>query len=126
MQLPPLSSLMNGTRTDGSLYEDMMGFYHAVDWSEPWLRAVGLFHVLVWAYIICTRRFTEVQMVLLFVVRAQLLPSRACLSCVERSCAPLAQLARSTWPSGSTGRPERTGRSLRARTTLTSVVCSSR
>ena len=26
MQLPPLSSLMNGTRTDGSLYEDMMGF----------------------------------------------------------------------------------------------------
>ena len=99
--LPPL---MNATHGESSLYDDAMGFYHAVDWTERWLHAVGLFHLLVWVCIVATRRFTEVQMVLLFVIRAQILALSGILAAAHAlSSVPPSQLVRCTVLSGSTG-----------------------
>ena len=60
----------NSTDASRSLYSDAMGFYHAVNWTERWLHALAGAHVLLWALIVATRRATDVQMVLLFVIRA--------------------------------------------------------
>ena len=48
-----------------SLVADVLGFYHAVDWSEPWLRGLAAFHVLVWIVAVAFRRWDNVQMLLL-------------------------------------------------------------
>jgi hypothetical protein len=48
-----------------SFMTDMLGFYHAVDWSEPWLRGLAVFHILVWTIAIAFRRWDNVQMLLL-------------------------------------------------------------
>ena len=53
-----------------SFHADVMGFYHAVDWSERWLLGVAALHVLTWSLVIFTRRSYETQMVLLIVIRA--------------------------------------------------------
>ena len=53
-----------------SIYADVMGFYHAVDWSERWLLGLAAFHVAIWCLAIGTRKTYEVQMVLLVVIRA--------------------------------------------------------
>eukprot|EP00966_Prymnesium_polylepis_P134620 3111417-Prymnesium_polylepis.7 len=53
-----------------SIYADVMGFYHAVDWSERWLLGLAAFHLVIWCLAIGTRKTYEVQMVLLVVIRA--------------------------------------------------------
>ena len=52
------------------------GFYHAVDWSEPWLKGLLAFHVTVWVLAIATRKLNDVQIVMLLSIRA---PHRPCL-----------------------------------------------
>mmetsp|Transcript_14092 Transcript_14092/g.23386 ORF Transcript_14092/g.23386 Transcript_14092/m.23386 type:complete len:175 (-) Transcript_14092:541-1065(-) len=54
--------------SEGSFYEDFVGFFHAVDWTERWLHALGGFHIVVWILVICSRRSNEMQMVLLLAV----------------------------------------------------------
>ena len=49
-------------------YNDAMGFYHAIDWSERWLLGLGAFHLLVWLVVIATRKSHDAQMVLLLVI----------------------------------------------------------
>ena len=41
-----------------------------MDWSETWLLWLLGFHASVWLFVILTRRFNEVQMVLLLSIRA--------------------------------------------------------
>ena len=48
-----------------SFMTDVLGFYHAVDWSELWLRGLAVFHILVWTIAIAFRRWDNVQMLLL-------------------------------------------------------------
>ena len=78
-----LSNSTNFTAAARSLYSDVMGFVHAVDWSERWLQMIGVFHVLVWLVTIGTRRFNDFQMVWLFLLRAQPLHSKHCSSCFD-------------------------------------------
>ena len=52
------------------------GFYHAVDWSEPWLKGLLAFHVTVWVLAVATRKLNDVQIVLLLCIRA---PHSPCL-----------------------------------------------
>ena len=59
-----------------SIYADAMGFYHAVDWREPWLLGLAGFHAFVWTFMIVTRHMDEVQMVLLVALRASPAASR--------------------------------------------------
>ena len=40
----------------GSFVDDVMGFYHAIDWSERWLLALLCFHLCVWLVVVGTRR----------------------------------------------------------------------
>ena len=49
----------------GSFVDDVLGFYHAIDWSERWLLALLFFHLCVWLVVVGTRRHNTVQMVLL-------------------------------------------------------------
>ena len=51
-------------------YNDAMGFYHAIDWSERWLLALLCFHLCVWLVVVGTRRHNTVQMVLLVALLA--------------------------------------------------------
>ena len=57
-----------------SMYNDAVGFYHAVDWSQSWLHALGAFHVAMWLACILARRSYEAQMVLLVLIRTPPLP----------------------------------------------------
>ena len=54
----------------GSFVDDVMGFYHAIDWSERWLLALLFFHLCVWLVVVGTRRHNTVQMVLLVALLA--------------------------------------------------------
>ena len=49
---------------------DVLGFYHAVDWSEPWLLALAGFHIIVWMIAVLGRQAEMIQMVLLLTVLA--------------------------------------------------------
>ena len=60
----------NFTAASADFYSDVLGFYHAVDWSERWLLVLGAFHVFVWIVTVLLRRADEVQMVLLVLIRA--------------------------------------------------------
>eukprot|EP00965_Chrysotila_dentata_P036793 1224156-Pleurochrysis_carterae.AAC.2 len=60
-----LRSIRNATQSEGSLRDDILGFYHAVDWSERWLSVLAAFIVLLGVISVCTRRHSEVQMALL-------------------------------------------------------------
>ena len=72
--MPTLRALLSTSNFTGNLtsefYADVMGFYHAVDWTERWLLVLGAFHALFWVAAILTRRFEELQMVLLVLIRA--------------------------------------------------------
>ena len=64
-----LASIQNATRTAGQdFYSDVMGFVHAINWREPWLRGLGAFHLLVWVIVIATRHSHNLQMVCLLSV----------------------------------------------------------
>jgi len=55
----------NQSMVERTFYDDVVGFYHAVDWTESWLVALGGFHLVVWALVLLTWRSNEAQMVLL-------------------------------------------------------------
>ena len=59
---------MRQNATQGSFVDDVLGFYHAIDWSERWLLGLGAFHLLVWLVVIATRKSHDAQMVLLLVI----------------------------------------------------------
>lgn len=61
---------MRQNATQGSFVDDVLGFYHAIDWSERWLLALLLFHLCVWLVVVGTRRHNTVQMVLLVALLA--------------------------------------------------------
>ena len=42
------------TRRSACPFARPAGFYHAVDWSEPWLKGLLAFHVTVWVLAIAT------------------------------------------------------------------------
>jgi hypothetical protein len=51
-----------------AVYENVMGFYHAIDWKEPFIVGLLAFLLSMWALVIVTRRHVEVQMGLLVLV----------------------------------------------------------
>ena len=61
---------MRQNATQGSFVDDVLGFYHAIDWSERWLLALLLFPLCVWLVVVGTRRHNTVQMVLLVALLA--------------------------------------------------------
>mmetsp|Transcript_3912 Transcript_3912/g.8471 ORF Transcript_3912/g.8471 Transcript_3912/m.8471 type:complete len:169 (-) Transcript_3912:191-697(-) len=67
-------SMMNSLRnnpniTSPSFYTDVVGFYHAVNWAgESWLQALGVFQLSVWLLAVLTRKSSNAQMMLLFIV----------------------------------------------------------
>jgi len=63
-----LRSMKGLNATETTFYEDAVGFYHAVDWSERWIQALGAFHLVAWLLVFFTRRQNEMQMVLLIVI----------------------------------------------------------
>ena len=58
----------NFTGAAHDLYNDVMGFGHAIDWSERWLIGLGAFHATVWLVMIASRRNNDVQMGLLVLI----------------------------------------------------------
>lgn len=57
-------------RKDGSLYDAVMGFYHAVDWTEPWLRGLLAAHVVLFAATVLARRNPSAQLAIFVLVGA--------------------------------------------------------
>ncbi|GAV68929.1 hypothetical protein CFOL_v3_12432 [Cephalotus follicularis] len=55
------SELRSGLRP---AYENFMGFFHAIDWKEPWLMGLIAFHVLLLLTTIGSRKSTNFQMCL--------------------------------------------------------------
>merc|ERR1712196_239107 len=43
------------SKSDSSFYDDVMGFYHAVDWTEPWLIGIGCIHLMAAVMAFATR-----------------------------------------------------------------------
>eukprot|EP00308_Calcidiscus_leptoporus_P023979 CAMPEP_0119375226 /NCGR_PEP_ID=MMETSP1334-20130426/34456_1 /TAXON_ID=127549 /ORGANISM="Calcidiscus leptoporus, Strain RCC1130" /LENGTH=166 /DNA_ID=CAMNT_0007393471 /DNA_START=21 /DNA_END=521 /DNA_ORIENTATION=- len=58
----------NPNITTTSFYDDVLGFYHAVNWGESWLHALAAFQLAVWLLAALTRKNSNVQLALLFVV----------------------------------------------------------
>jgi hypothetical protein len=42
-------------------YDGLMSFWHAVHWSEPWIIALGVFHVLLLILAVTTRKHSNFQ-----------------------------------------------------------------
>ena len=51
----------NATGGHNTLHDSVMGFYHAVDWSERWLQGLLLFHATLFIVTFLTRRVLHVQ-----------------------------------------------------------------
>lgn len=51
-------------------YENLIGFFHAIDWKEPWLMCLLGFHVALLLVTIFTRRNINFQMVLFLLALA--------------------------------------------------------
>ena len=51
----------NATGGHNTLHDSVMGFYHAVDWSERWLQGLLLFHATLFLAAFLTRRVLPVQ-----------------------------------------------------------------
>ncbi|CAI0626516.1 unnamed protein product [Linum tenue] len=51
-------------------YENFMGFFHAIDWTEPWLMGMMGFHVFLLIVAIFSRKNTNFQMGLFFLTLA--------------------------------------------------------
>ena len=47
---------------DITFYETVVGFYHAVRWSEPWVAGLLAFHVAYGALVVATRRHQNLQL----------------------------------------------------------------
>jgi hypothetical protein len=128
---------LRGMQEEGlqSFYSDVMGFYHAVNWSERWLLGLAALHVIIWSTMILTRRSNDAQMVLLILIRA--LPafgpsslfghasSRGSATRRTHAHTPCPQLVLSIPPNGSTRMALHTGRASLPKTTLTRTASSS-
>uniref|UniRef100_A0A2P2JKI0 Transmembrane protein 18 n=1 Tax=Rhizophora mucronata TaxID=61149 RepID=A0A2P2JKI0_RHIMU len=55
------SELRSGLRP---AYENFIGFFHAIDWTEPWLMGLMGFHVLLLVVTILSRKHVNFQMCL--------------------------------------------------------------
>ena len=53
-----------------SFYSNAMGFYHAVDWKEPWIRAILCFHVILLILAVATRKYSTFQFGLIVAICA--------------------------------------------------------
>ena len=51
-----------------SFYNNMMGFYHAVDWREKWIQGILCFHVFYLLISFLTRKSPTVQFSLLIII----------------------------------------------------------
>ncbi|XP_052202180.1 uncharacterized protein LOC127807964 [Diospyros lotus] len=51
-------------------YDNFLGFFHAIDWTEPWLICLMLFHVLLLVMAIISRKNTNFQMCLFLLALA--------------------------------------------------------
>ncbi|KAJ7969714.1 Transmembrane protein 18 [Quillaja saponaria] len=51
-------------------YENFIGFFHAIDWKEPWLMGLLAFHILLLLTAILSRKNTNFQMCLFFLALA--------------------------------------------------------
>ncbi|KAI4313179.1 hypothetical protein L6164_026178 [Bauhinia variegata] len=45
-------------------YENFIGFFHAIDWKEPWLIGLVAFHVVLLLVVVISRKNTNLQMIL--------------------------------------------------------------
>uniref|UniRef100_A0A7N0RDY8 Transmembrane protein 18 n=1 Tax=Kalanchoe fedtschenkoi TaxID=63787 RepID=A0A7N0RDY8_KALFE len=45
-------------------YDNFIGFFHAIDWKEPWLQCLMSFHVILLLVILFSRKHTNFQMCL--------------------------------------------------------------
>ncbi|GLT44408.1 hypothetical protein SLA2020_183100 [Shorea laevis] len=61
------SELRSGLRP---AYENFMGFFHAIDWKEPWLMGLLVFHFVLLIVTILSRRNTNFQMCLFLLALA--------------------------------------------------------
>ena len=61
-------SQFNITSAARDFYTDMMGFFHAIDWTEGWLLVLGAFHLFLWTMTIALRNSHDAQMVLLLLI----------------------------------------------------------
>lgn len=68
------------------LVSDVLGFVHAVDWSERWLLGLLAFHAAWWGAALALRRSADATMVLLVALLATV-----------RAAEPLNTLARAHW-----------------------------
>jgi hypothetical protein len=50
-----------GGNAQRSFYDDFMGFYHAVDWTETWLRCLIGFHAALVVLVFVARAHFEIQ-----------------------------------------------------------------
>lgn len=64
------SNALDVQNLTASFKADVLGFYHAVDWTESWLRMLGAFHIIVWTLAVGLRHYDNVQMVLLLTILA--------------------------------------------------------
>nr|ADE75930.1 unknown [Picea sitchensis] len=48
--------------SDGKFMEPILGFIHAVDWTEPWLITLTIFHIILLILAITTRKNSNFQM----------------------------------------------------------------
>ncbi|QHO12849.1 transmembrane protein 18 [Arachis ipaensis] len=51
-------------------YDNFIGFFHAIDWKEPWLIGLAGFHIVLLLVTIITRRKTNFQMCLFLLTLA--------------------------------------------------------
>lgn len=61
------SDLRSGLRP---AYDNLMGFFHAIDWKEPWLVCLLAFHVFLLVVTVSSRRNTNFQMLLFLLALA--------------------------------------------------------
>ncbi|XP_061344758.1 uncharacterized protein LOC133290654 isoform X2 [Gastrolobium bilobum] len=57
-------------------YENFMGFFHAIDWKEPWLMGLLAFHVMFLLVVIISRKNTNFQMCLFLLTSGVYLAER--------------------------------------------------
>lgn len=53
-------------KQQGGLFDPILAFVHAVDWTEPWMIALIAFHILLVVVMIATRKSGNTQAVLFF------------------------------------------------------------
>ncbi|KAK7271023.1 hypothetical protein RJT34_26603 [Clitoria ternatea] len=61
------SELRTGLRP---AYDNFIGFFHAIDWKEPWLIGLLTFHVVLLLVVISSRKKTNFQMFLFLLTLA--------------------------------------------------------